>query len=601
MHSAVELRAGSQSVRLPRQLSRRMPTLETPSLADRGLIHALLEEQQQTTAVERFAQQHEQASEPLHSGHYRDLIPLSKPQPGEQYAFEVDLDACSGCKACVAACHNLNGLDSEGYDGAEQWRSVGMLHGVGSVHEAGDQLPILQHVTTACHHCIDPACMSGCPVKAYDKDPDTGIVRHLDDQCIGCQYCVFMCPYDVPQYNPAKGIVRKCDMCHDRLAVGEAPACVQSCPNGAIRIQTVNKQQVAEQSATNQFLPTAPDSTITSPTTIYKSKKPLPKNLLPADYYTANAQHSHLPLVVMLVLTQLSVGAFAVGQALVSGPWQEPLMLSTVRPAYAITGFLVGFVGMHAAVFHLGRPQYAFRAFLGLRTSWLSREIVTFGLFAGCAFAYAVSLWFASDWPTLLPLANGLGWLTAASGGLGVACSVMIYVKTKRPSWNGPRTTAKFTLTSLVLGLPVALLVSLAACYGNSDLTAHTVMRDYGQTLCRWLIVVVACELALEASVLLWLRSREHSPMKRTALLLSGELSMTTLLRNFFGVMGGALLPLVLLSDKAITPGETGFDPLFLGMIVVLSTALLLIGELIERYLFFAACVSPKMPGATGA
>ena len=145
------------------------------------------------------------------------------------------LDACTGCKACVTACHNLNGLDDD-----ETWRDVGVLFG-GTVLE-----PVQQTITTACHHCVDPACMNGCPVNAYDKNPVTGIVRHLDDQCIGCQYCTWKCPYDVPKYSKKRGIVRKCDMCSSRLAVGEAPACVQACPNEAISITLVNKQQIAD-------------------------------------------------------------------------------------------------------------------------------------------------------------------------------------------------------------------------------------------------------------------------------------------------------------------------------------------------------------------
>ena len=147
----------------------------------------------------------------------------------------------------MTACHSLNGLDP-----GEIWRDVGMLHGGTS------ELPVMQHVTAACHHCIDPACLNACPVMAYEKNPLTGIVKHLDDQCIGCQYCIFACPYDVPKYNKKKGIIRKCDMCSSRLAVGEAPACVQACPHQAIRITIAVRQDVIESCQTNQFLPGAP-------------------------------------------------------------------------------------------------------------------------------------------------------------------------------------------------------------------------------------------------------------------------------------------------------------------------------------------------------
>src|SRR5262245_46049612 len=146
------------------------------------LLEELLAEQQRLdTPVARFSTAHERGSSLALSALQTQLIPLTKPQRGEQYAFEVDLDSCTGCKACVAGCHSLNGLDE-----GESFRTVGLVHGGNK--ERGYQ----QTITTACHHCVDPACMNGCPVKAYEKDPVTGIVKHLDDQCIGCQYCTLM-------------------------------------------------------------------------------------------------------------------------------------------------------------------------------------------------------------------------------------------------------------------------------------------------------------------------------------------------------------------------------------------------------------------------
>src|SRR5690606_2839373 len=122
------------------------------------------------TAVERFAARHDpSATEPASARWWRDRLPAAPPGPGQQYGFVVDLDACTGCKACVSACHNLNGLQED-----ENWRSVGTLRGTSP---AG---PLHQTVTSACHHCVEPACLIGCPANAYEKDPVTGIVRHLD-------------------------------------------------------------------------------------------------------------------------------------------------------------------------------------------------------------------------------------------------------------------------------------------------------------------------------------------------------------------------------------------------------------------------------------
>ncbi len=554
------------------------------------ILGQLLHDQQQLTAVERFAQRAVSHTEPARTELYRDLIPLSRPGPGEQYAFEVDLDACSGCKACVVACHNLNGLEEH-----ETWRNVGVLHG------GTTQMPHVQHVTTACHHCLEPACLEGCPVLAYDKDPMTGIVRHLDDQCIGCQYCVFMCPYDVPQYSTTKGIVRKCDMCHDRLAVGEAPACVQSCPNHAIRITTVTSEAVRARGEHETFVPTAPDPAVTLPTTSYRSRRSLPDNLVPADYFSVKPMHGHVALVVMLVLTQLSVGAFLVSQVLGWGPWADESVKAAVRPVAATVGLVLGLVGMNAAVLHLGRPWYAYRALLGLRTSWLSREILAFGIFGPLAFAHAVTVWLAAGstgWDTA---ADTLGMLTCLAGLVAVGCSIMIYVSTGRPCWSLGRTTTKFLATCAVLGLPIALLTSLMAAIVGTDCTAAEIMRRYGQHVCVAVMVAVAAKLLFESAQFLELRRQALTPLKRSAVLLVDDLGSTTMLRYFFGIVGGLVLPGILLGQRATLDGHAGYHPFFLVAAVFLVFVTLVIGEFLERTLFFLASASAKMPGATHA
>src|SRR3954469_1097237 len=232
-----------------------------------SLIDLLLAEQRDLTAVERFAQTHATHRAVPEGPRYRELMPLTRPASGEQYAFVVDLDRCSGCKACVSACHSLNGLEEN-----EMWRSVGLIVGERTT-PAGTTAAYQQTITTACHHCVEPACAEGCPVLAYDKDPVTGIVRHLDDQCIGCSYCILKCPYDVPKYSAKRGIVRKCDMCHGRLEAGEAPACVQACPNEAIKITLVETTHLSTRLATSVWLPDAPASNYTLPTTRYITRQ----------------------------------------------------------------------------------------------------------------------------------------------------------------------------------------------------------------------------------------------------------------------------------------------------------------------------------------
>src|SRR5262245_18897197 len=82
---------------------RTLPARRLPVLP----VDAMLRAQHTLTAVERFAASQESPDAPPRASYYRDLVPLERPRPGEQYAFEVDLDRCTGCKACVSACHTM--------------------------------------------------------------------------------------------------------------------------------------------------------------------------------------------------------------------------------------------------------------------------------------------------------------------------------------------------------------------------------------------------------------------------------------------------------------------------------------------------------------
>lgn len=423
------------------------------------LVDTFLAEQRRLTAVERFAQRHAGARSPRLESHYRDLLPLSAPQPGEQFAFEVDLDRCSSCKACVSACHSLNGLDDE-----ENWREVKLLVGQSwsprkpATAPAPAPEPLALHVTAACHHCADPACLHGCPVLAYHKDPLTGIVHHLDDQCIGCSYCILKCPYEVPRYSPSRGIVRKCDLCRGRLDAGEAPACVQACPNEAIRITLVPR---ATPGTGN--IPGFPDPAITRPTTRYISRHSLDGLDLRTPAGQAPAS-PHWPLVWMLVLTQFGGGLLAARPLPGSAPSWIPLL-----------GWLLFHAGLVASVFHLGRPSRAWRIWMGWRSSWLSREALVLGAVSALDSA-AVACHFLPGFPATHP---ALPLLVAAGVFTGLAAAtfaqVGVYVDTRRPAWRWQRTVPRF-LSTVAAG---AFTGHLAARFGPVALLAGLVLIGF--------------------------------------------------------------------------------------------------------------------------
>jgi molybdopterin-containing oxidoreductase family iron-sulfur binding subunit len=170
----------------------------------------------------------------------------------------IDLQKCATCYNCVVACKQEHFLPPLVF-----WNRV-------VVSEAG-KFPTVTKIAypVLCNHCKEAVCVKACPTGATHKRED-GIVEMIPDQCVGCRYCVVVCPYqqrtyhahDNKEYFPGqgltpleiigkelyplqKGTVIKCNFCAERVDQGvkkglkpgvdreATPACVIACPCGA--------------------------------------------------------------------------------------------------------------------------------------------------------------------------------------------------------------------------------------------------------------------------------------------------------------------------------------------------------------------------------
>jgi formate dehydrogenase beta subunit len=149
---------------------------------------------------------------------------------------------CVGCRACQSACKARAKLPyepdpSKMYEApqdlsANTWTIIKLYNGDG-VHS---------FIKRQCMHCIEPACVSVCPVGALEKLSSGPVIYH-GERCIGCRYCMAACPFGVPksQWDKNLPLIQKCDFCSDRLAAGKEPACSESCPTGALIYGTRQK------------------------------------------------------------------------------------------------------------------------------------------------------------------------------------------------------------------------------------------------------------------------------------------------------------------------------------------------------------------------
>ncbi|HEX9078282.1 MAG TPA: formate dehydrogenase subunit beta [Desulfuromonadaceae bacterium] len=165
------------------------------------------------------------------------------PPPGQRRTQEVakliDVSKCIGCKACQVACMEWNDtrdtigvnrgvLDNPADLTADSWT---VMRYAEVETERGLEWLIRKD---GCMHCANPGCLKACPAPGAIVQYSNGIVDFQEENCIGCGYCIAGCPFNIPRLSQNDSKVYKCTLCSDRVAVGLEPACVKTCPTGAI-------------------------------------------------------------------------------------------------------------------------------------------------------------------------------------------------------------------------------------------------------------------------------------------------------------------------------------------------------------------------------
>ena len=160
----------------------------------------------------------------------------------------VDTSKCIGCRACQMACKEWHETKSEnmiepdsalavGYESPKDLSYKTWIR-VQSIETTRDGQVRWLFKPTLCLHCADAACLEVCPqTNCIYKDTKSGNSIVLNDaRCIGCLYCVYVCPFSIPRYNPETRTVYKCTRCYDKVSASDShlPACVQACPSGAL-------------------------------------------------------------------------------------------------------------------------------------------------------------------------------------------------------------------------------------------------------------------------------------------------------------------------------------------------------------------------------
>lgn len=146
----------------------------------------------------------------------------------KRYGLVIDLERCTGCDTCTIACKVENKME---VGSGMRVETVGGIHRDSPVGKYPDLS--IYYMPIACMHCDQPPCHDSCHAEAIYQRPD-GIVLIDEEKCDGCQECLPACPYQALVYDPDTNVVRKCNLCFERLDQGFEPFCALCCGDQAI-------------------------------------------------------------------------------------------------------------------------------------------------------------------------------------------------------------------------------------------------------------------------------------------------------------------------------------------------------------------------------
>lgn len=179
-----------------------------------------------------------------------------------QLGFYFDQQRCTGCDTCAVACKQWHGLPA----GPASWRKVSTLDAGKFPH------PWVAHLSLSCCHCLEPACVGACPTSAILKRAEDGIVVVDRGLCLpGCRACLYVCPYEAPQFRDEESPMEMCDLCLDRLQRGQQPLCVVSCPVRALDSGPLEELRAARGGEASA--PGFPDPSRTRPAILFRPRK----------------------------------------------------------------------------------------------------------------------------------------------------------------------------------------------------------------------------------------------------------------------------------------------------------------------------------------